>query len=85
MVPSYLLQTQTINHVQETRWSLFLESIVLKTYAGALSVLIYTGIYIMAIAYSKCVITESVFSELKAVVHWNPEYVLWYGTHVLIL
>ena len=29
----------------------------------------------MAMASNKCAITESAFSELKAVVHWNPDYV----------
>ena len=53
--------------------------ILLETQAGTLSVLIYTGIPIMAMTSNKCVITESVFSELKAIICWNPEYepIVW--------
>lgn len=49
--------------------------ILLDTYVGPFSVLICMSIPIMATTSNKCVITESAFSEAKAVVHWNPEYV----------
>ena len=61
--------------------------ILLETYAGALPVLIYTGIPITAITFSKCLITESAFLEPKTVAHWNPEYESIYSLsiHVHIL
>lgn len=49
--------------------------ILLVIYAGTLSVLICTGVFIMAMAFSKCAITELAFSELKAVAHLHSEYV----------
>ena len=54
--------------------------ILLDTYEGALSVLICVGIPIIAIISSKCVITQSAVSELKAGASLYPEYmsVVWY-------
>lgn len=46
--------------------------ILLEAYAGILSVSICTGICIIAITSNTCVITESAFSEFKAVAHSNP-------------
>lgn len=43
--------------------------ILLETYAQALSILIHTGIPMVAIISNKFVITESVITDLKAVPH----------------
>ena len=47
----------------------------LDTYAGPLFVIVYAEMPMMAITSNTCVITQSAFSELKAVAYWKSEYV----------
>ena len=46
-----------------------------------MSVFIYAGIPIIVLISSKCVITQSIFSELKAVTIEILSMYLWYGAY----
>ena len=44
-------------------------------YARSLSVLICTGIPMMVMASNRCMVTELIFTELKAVAHRSLDYI----------